>query len=650
MNEGQEVMGEALEVPEGLAALPEGAVFLAALEASSEGLALAERGVIQYANRAFARLLGLPNPLHLVGRSLDSLRPQGYPCLQAHGEAAGCGTSQLCQFVGKRQGKTVEIESTCSPFVVDGRELLFVAIRDVSVRERRRMVRDEDRRFRTIFAGAPTGIVQFDLGGRVLEANPAAERMLAYSRAELRGMHFREFTHPEDVARGLELFDKLAQGRLESYELELRYLGKSSATHWVRLTMSLVRGVTREPQFVIGMAEDITERKLAEQRLREAQKMEVIGRLVSGVAHDFNNLLTGITLYCDLLLAGLEQKGPLRHHAEEIRIAGEQGAALIQQLLAISRKQVVEPQILSLNDVICSTQNLLGRLIGEKFQLKTELNKEAGLVKMDPAQVQQIVLNLVLNARDAMVEGGTILLETGTCECRDPKDAGKLVPGVVLSVTDSGCGISEEVRARLFEPFFTTKSGGRGTGLGLATVQDIVKRNGGTIEVDTEVGRGTSFRVCLPRFIESASSVVTEVRAFPGGGGETVLLVEDNSAIREAAARILREEGYRVLEAGNGAEAVELSRKARKRIDLLLADLEMPGMSGKELARQLASERPGLAVLHMTGFESDIADPELVPFRKPFTGAVLLLKVREVLDAQVSKSSKRSGLRKRERP
>lgn len=639
-------MAHALGVP---LEVPSGAVLCAGMDASCEGIALAEQGVIRYANPSFARLLGFSEAAQVVGRPLASLRPAGYPCLQLPGSANGCGDPHLCHFTAERNGKTLRIESSCSPFVVQDRRLLFVTIRDVSERERRRMVRDEDRRFRTIFNGAPTGIVQFDLEGRVLEANPAAEQTLGYSRAELRGMHFREFTHPEDVARDLTLFQNLMRGELESYELELRYLGKSSNTRWVRLTMSLVRGVNREPHFVIGMTEDITERKLAEQRLRESQKMEVIGRLVSGVAHDFNNLLTGITLYCDLLLAGLDRVSPLRHHAEEIHLAGEQGAALIQQLLAIARKQVIEPKLLSLNDVVQSTSDLLTRLIGDKFQLTANLKKDLGLVRMDPAQVQQILFNLVLNARDAMAAGGEILVETDVCEL--PGSEPRPSRGVALSVTDHGCGMSEEVRARLFEPFFTTKSSGRGTGLGLSTVHDIVTRYGGVIEIDSEVGRGTRFVVKLP-LVDAPSEKAVAAQAFPAKGGETILLVEDNVAIREAAAHILRESGYSILEAGDGREAMDIARKTRKPIDLLLADIAMPGMSGRELAQQLRRGRPQLGILHMTGFEAaetyGAGEDPVIPFRKPFTGAVLLEKVREILDTQSSKSSKR--LRKREKP
>jgi signal transduction histidine kinase len=278
--------------------------------------------------------------------------------------------------------------------------------------------------------------------------------------------------------------------------------------------------------------------------------MEVVGRLVGGVAHDFNNLLTGITLYCDLLLTGLDPGSRLRHHAEEIRMAGEQGAALIQQLLAISRRQVVEPQILSLNDVVANTHNLLSRLLGDKFKLVLHLQKSLGNVKIDPAQAQQVLFNLVLNARDAMEAGGPIVIETANCEFASPgsADSTPAIPGVFLAVTDKGCGMTEETRARLFEPFFTTKANGRGTGLGLATVHDIVARNLGTVEVGSELGKGSRFIVRLPR-VQQVSQTPIQVQPSPSPGGETILLVEDNAPIREAAKRILSEGGYRVLEA-----------------------------------------------------------------------------------------------------
>ena len=608
----------------------------AAFAASGEGMALVEEGRICYANRTFANLLGHQDPSEVQGRQLASFRPHGHPCA------------------------LMNIESSCSPFHVQDRDFLVVTVRDVCERERRRMVRDEDRRFRTIFDAAPMGIVQCDMDGRVLETNPAVQRMLGYSREELRGMHFRDFTHPEDVDKDLQLFQELVEGRRESYELELRYRGKSAATGWVRLTVALIRGVDGRPQFAIGMTEDITERKQAEQRLREAEKMEVVGRLVGGVAHDFNNLLTGITLYRDLLIARLERGTRQHHHAQEIRVAGEQGAALIQQLLAISRQQVVEPRILSLNEVIVNTRNLLSRLLGEKFELVTHFDSELGQVKIDPAQVQQIRFNLVLNARDAMAQGGSILVETGNgCICRQESTGKSRVPAVLLAVTDSGCGMSPETQSHLLEPFFTTQANRRGNGLGLATVYNIVKNNGGRIQVDSELGRGTQIRVRLPRVSDAPATGKADSSYSPTCGGETILPVEDTLAVRDAAKRILSECGYVVLEAGSSPEALAMSRQHKKPIHLLLADVVMPGMSGRELAHQLRSERPELKILYMSGYVSgyqpntgetgDEPDP-VVTFNKPFTGAALLDKLREILDVGPRKTSKKSGKRKREKP
>lgn len=597
-----------------------------AFHASAEGLALVEDGRICYAHRAFAKLLSHSNPSEVEGKLLASLRLQAYPCALAKRESScNVADTHLCQFVTRRKdGMISRIESSCSTFQVHDRNFTVVTIRDVTIRERRRMVRDEDRRFRTIFDAAPMGIVQCDLDGRVLETNPAAQQLLGYSRDELRGMHFRDFTHSEDVQKDLDVFQELVDGKRESYELELRYLGKSGVTGWVRLTVSLIRGVDRKPQFAIGMTDDITERKRAEQRLREAQKMEVVGRLVGGVAHDFNNLLTGITLYTDLLIAGLPPGSRLLHHAEEIRMAGEQGGC-------------ADPAV-----ACCLAA--------------TSDRAALGLVKIDPAQVQQILFNLVLNARNAMNQGGRILVETRNCEdcMAESSPTPGAPPAVMLIVTDSGCGMSAETQSHLFELFFTTKASGRGTGLGLATVYNIVKNNGGTIQVESELGRGTQCIFRLPRVAE-AELAENAASYSPDFGGETILLVEDNVAVRQAAKRILTECGYEVLEARSGPEALELSRRHKKPIHLLLADVVMPGVSGREVAHQMCLERPELKVLYMSGYEPECAetgdsrDP-VVFFRKPFTGAALLDKLREVLDIDRHKSLKKFRKRKRELP
>ncbi|HST08981.1 MAG TPA: PAS domain S-box protein [Terriglobales bacterium] len=626
-------------------------LFEAAFRASSEGMAVAEGGVICYANQAFADMVGVLSPASLEGKQLSRFRPSRHPCEFSECEStAGESQHHLCQFVSRRRdGTSLNIESSCASFRIEGREFQLITVRDVTLRERRRMVRDGHQRFRVIFDAAPTGIFQCDLKGSVLESNPAVERMLGYTRTELRGMNLRDFIYPEGTDEEASRFGELVQGKRESYDSEARYTGRSSTSGWIRLTVSLVRGVDGRPQFAICMSEEITERKRSEQRLRDAQKMEVVGRLVGGVAHDFNNLLTGIMLYCDLLIAGLEKGSRLMHHAEEIRMAGEQGGALIQQLLAVSRKQVIEPRVLSLNEVILNTRNLLSRLLGEKYELSTRLKHDLGNVKMDPAQVQQILFNLVLNARDAMPQGGAIHVTTGHADLPAEERGLSGTAAVFLSVRDNGCGMSAETRSHLFEPFFTTKANGRGTGLGLATVYNIVKNSKGAVQVESEPDRGTNITVFLPRVTNSQVGTV-ESRFSVKPIGETVLLVEDNLAIREAAQKILSECGYVVLEAGSGPEAITVARAHAGKIDLLLADMEMPEMTGQEVARQLCAERPRLKVLYMSGYEPHSqagAGEATVFFKKPFTSSALLEKMREILERK--DTAKRSQKRKREK-
>jgi two-component system, cell cycle sensor histidine kinase and response regulator CckA len=611
----------------------------AALAACPEGLAIVEQGRVLFANEAFARTFGYGGVEEVQGRALGELVPDNRTCtrLCASGDLRYevCGYPG-CEFGGLRKdGSRVWIQATCAAFRVDNSDLLIVSARDISHGERRRIVRESDRRFRAIFDGAAIGIVQCTTDGLVVESNPAVERMLGYSKAELRGMHFRDFTHPDDVGADLDRFSEMVAGKCDSYQMELRYLGRNSVSGWVRLTVSLVRGPDRNPEYVIGMVEDITERKRAEQQLRESQKMEAIGRLVGGVAHDFNNLLTGIMLYCDLMLAALNGKSRLRHHAEEIRLAGEHGAALIQQLLAVARQQVVEPRVLSINESIQEMKNLLARLIGENIELQTDLSHDLRPIKMDPAQVQQIILNLVLNARDAMPDGGRILLRTRNCRAREGEQNDGSMGSVEFICSDNGCGMDAETRSRLFEPFFTTKRPGQGNGLGLATVQNIVRQDGGTIEVQSEPGKGTRVVIRLPGVREQLSSVEGRNVSWRAGR-ETVLLVEDNGAVRKAARRILTQSGYTVLEAANGAEALKICREHADTIGLLLADLVMPGMNGREVARQVGVLRPQTRVLYTSGYNqlsaaNEDREPVLL-FRKPFTGSALLKKVREVLD------------------
>ena len=496
---------------------------------------------------------------------------------------------------------------------------------------------DNDKRYQAIFHAAAMGIAQCTIDGHVADSNAALERLLGYTHEELRGMHFRDFIHPDDVGIDTVLFQEMVAGKRESYEIELRYIRKDRALRWVRQTVSLVRGFDGRPEFAIGMTEDVTERKRTEQQLRDAQKMEAIGRLVGGVAHDFNNLLTGIMLYCDLLMNGLEKGSRLRHHAEEIHTASQHGATLIQQLLAVARQQVVEPRVLNLNEIVSAMTNLLAHLIGEHIELVTELADDLKKVRLDPAQVKQIVMNLVLNARDAMAEGGRITLNTAHRKMQIVTEGNvREAECVMLTVKDTGCGMDAETRSRIFEPFFTTKAAGEGYGLGLATVYSIVKQNGGAIEVESEPGRGTQVSIFFPRSEEENVQEPSLQRA--ATGHETVLLVDDNPQVRRSVCRLLSDQGYRVLEAANGASALALFESSKAQVDLLLVDLAMPGMSGREVARRLKKLRSNLKVLFVTGFRSpqqrEQAEEEPIElFQKPFDGRALIRKVREVLDA-----------------
>ena len=367
----------------------------------------------------------------------------------------------------------------------------------------------------------------------------------------------------------------------------------------------------------------------SEEQLRQAQKMEAVGRLAGGIAHDFNNLLTVITSYGDLLLEDLAPDDSRRDDVEQIRKAAEGAAALTRQLLAFSRQQVLEPKVLDLGAIVAGTEKLLRRLIGADVQLATSLASDLGAVKADPGQLEQIIINLAVNARDAMPGGGRLTIEAANME----EVEGRPGRWVMLAVSDTGIGMDEQTKARIFEPFFTTKESGKGTGLGLATVYGIVKQAGGFIWVDSEPGRGTSFEVYLPRVDEPAAPAITRpALAEPGRGTETVLLVEDAPAVRLVTRQVLERYGYTVLEAPTGDMALRLAAKHHGPIQLLLTDVVMPGLSGRQLAGQLSQLRSEMKVLYVSGY-ADPVEPGVAYLQKPFAPEALARRVRDVLDA-----------------
>ena len=601
-------------------------LFRASFENSPNCLLLVENERILLANRACLDLLGHTNAA-LAGRRITAVLSHTRFCRVLSPSEVRCHHPACEQRLQRANGEEVRVEVECTSFRHDGREFILMVLRERNGAKLSRAIRDRELRFRAMFEGAAIGISICSLDGHLLESNPAVTRMLGYSHDELVGMHPREL-HPDDFEPDETLLAELMCGRRESFELDKRYRRKDGTYFWGHVHVSTVRGSDHEPVFLIAMLEDTTARRRVEEQLREAEKMEVIGRLAGGVAHDFNNLLTGILLYCDLLSAGLQKGDRLARHVEEIRNAGEQGAALTQQLLAIARNQVPEPRPILLKEVIESTENLIRRLVGEHIELITDLAPSLGPVLADQTQLRQVLLNLVLNARDAMPRGGRITVTTtpGTLPGSDNAAA-------VLSVQDEGCGMDAATRARLFEPFFTTKQPGHGTGLGLATVRRIVDELGGVIEVQSEINRGTRIDVFFPLI---QSPLLTYAPLTRPREGETVLLVDDHTGARRSMHRVLLNAGYRVFPASSGKRALQLFAQHGGEIDMLIADCMMPNIDGLQLATQLRAQKPGLKVLIISGYRACRCEPvpSSIPLiHKPFSGAEIIKRIRAVLDS-----------------
>ena len=421
-------------------------------------------------------------------------------------------------------------------------------------------------------------------------------------------------------------------------------------TIWSEIIATPIKNEKGNIMAALELVIPITERKRVEEeksflqeQLRQSQKMEAIGRLAGGIAHDFNNLLTIIKGYTQLLLIELKESGSLKNNLEEIKRASERAADLIRQLLAFSRRQILEMKVLDLNNILKNLDKMLHRVIGEDIELVTILAEDLGRVKTDPGQIEQVVLNLAVNARDAMPDGGKLTLETANVALDEAYARAHIavIPGryVMVSVSDTGVGMSPEVKERVFEPFFTTKEKGKGTGLGLSTVYGIVKQSGGNIWVYSEPGQGTTFKIYLPRVDEPLEELKEEVvkEKFPRGS-ETILVVEDEEEVRKLAARVLKRQGYKVLEASEGNEALVICEKYKEPIHLMLTDVVMPKMSGRELANRLGSLHPEMKVLYMSGYTDNaialhgILEEGLNYLQKPFTVDGLARKVREVLD------------------
>ncbi len=492
-------------------------------------------------------------------------------------------------------------------------------------------------------------IIATDLNSKITSWNQAAEALYGWNANEVIGQLF------DDILRTDYLDDSLEQSGQQLLEQgmwkgEITQKHKDGTAINILASVSLVKDSSGKAVGVVAANRDVTERKRAEQsqakleaQLRQAQKMESIGRLAGGVAHDFNNLLTVIQGYSIFMQDRLPAEDSLRADLEQILRASERATALTRQLLAFSRKQKLAPAVLDLNDLVANLRKMLERLIGEDITLSTDLQPGLCSVVADPGQIEQVVMNLVVNARDAMPTGGLLTIETGNVHLNDRYDRthlGSLTgPCVMLAITDTGCGMDEQTQARLFEPFFTTKEPDKGTGLGLATAYGIIKQSGGDITVYSEPGQGTTFKIYLPIGKTTPScSTAPQNQYVTLGGSETILVVEDAEIVRDLVRTTLQDKGYTLLDARHGGEALDLSRQYQGTIDLLVTDVVMPQMSGRELAEHLKTVRPQMKVLFMSGYTEDavvrhgLLTTEVEFLSKPFSPGKLILKVREVLD------------------
>jgi two-component system, cell cycle sensor histidine kinase and response regulator CckA len=483
----------------------------------------------------------------------------------------------------------------------------------------------------------PTWLYEIDTL-KFLKVNQAATDLYGYSAEEFERMSVLEI-RPEEQREKAHNYIRELGAEAEEHEFWL-HQARDGRTFEVEIISHELRYAGKRVRLVVG--QDISERRQLEGQLRQAQKMEAVGRLAGGVAHDFNNLLMVIKGHTELLLGALEPSAPITRKIEQIDRSADRATALTRQLLAFSRMQVLQPQVINLNVIIDEMGKLLPRLIGEDIELLIRTDEDLGTVRADASQMEQVIMNLAVNARDAMPNGGKLVIETANAELDHSYMAShplmKVGPYIQLVVTDSGTGMDAETQAHIFEPFFTTKEKGKGTGLGLATVYGIVKQSGGFIWVYSELGKGTSFKIYLPRLDQREDQI--GVPHNPGEvpmGTETVLLTEDEQDVREIAREFLESGGYSVIEAKDGAEAIELAAKHRGKIQLLVTDMVMPGMTGQELAVKLQSEHPGLCVVFMSGYsehaatEMANADPSVRLLTKPFSRAAILRTVGESL-------------------
>ena len=540
------------------------------------------------------------------------------------------------------------LKSGASDYILKDRLVrLGPALLEALERARQKVaLRSQERLLRQIIDANPSLIFVKDWNGRFVLVNRATAEVYGTTVETLVGKTDADFNpNVDEIAHFLRHDrDVMSSGQPRIIAEEPVTNPTTGDTRWFQTIKVPLRSPEEGTATLLGVSTEITERKRLEEQLLQSQKMEAVGQLAGGVAHDFNNILTAIVGYTDLLAAELEGNPRQLEDLEEIRKAARRAAALTRQLLAFSRKQVLEPRIIDVNNVVLNLDKMLRSLISENIELKTDLADNLAAARADPNQIEQVIMNLAINARDAMPDGGTVTIETRNTTLDEAYAAQhvSVIPGeyVMLAVTDTGCGMDEKTKSRIFEPFFTTKPAGRGTGLGLSTVYGIVKQTGGNIWLYSEPGKGTTFKIYLPAIAalpEDIGKVAPAETARPGRG--TVLVVEDDDQLRRLTHRALAAQGYTVLEADRGSTALDIARRHKGQIDLLLTDVIMPDTNGRKLAETIQAARPGLRVLYMSGYPDGaiashgMLEPGVAYLAKPFTTEAITRRVREVLEA-----------------
>jgi PAS domain S-box-containing protein len=604
--------------------------FRALSDAAREPVFISENGTIREANRAFVTLLGY-TPQELIGQYGPEffVAPESRAAVLASIRVGGTSeTSELVLLT--KTGERRLVESISEAIIYQGRPMRVVTMLDLTARRAAEAaLHESDERLRSAMKAARMGCWEWLVELDEIRWSPEMYVVFGASEATFTGRFssYLSLIHPDDRARARQGVEACLQGLTAEVAFEYRVLGSDGVLRWVESRGRAFRDDSGKTVRMAGTSMDTTRRHELEEQLLHSQRMEATGRLAGGIAHDFNNLLTVIMSYSELGRFALEPSHPSFEALEQINVAAQRAAALTRQLLIFARKEVVEPKVIDLNRLVENVAKLLHRVVGEDVILSIELCPGRTPVMMDPVQCEQLLMNLAVNARDAMPAGGSLCIRT-TLEAAS----------VRVSMHDTGLGMSESVQARAFEPFFTTKDAGKGTGLGLSTCLAIVRNAGGTIAIESELGRGTAFHVALPRAKLDAEAERLELPSLMPRGDETVLLIEDDAVVRQLTARILRRQGYKVLVATQADEALELAADHGTRIDLFLSDVVMPGESGPSVIERLSAERPSTKVLFVSGYPGDDISRRGVDegsFRflaKPYSSEQLARRVRQVLD------------------